>query len=62
MVKSNFIFASLCDNDFSSSLLNGICHIAINANLQQSVLSEEDFKYFLVHYIVFDQVVRFPCA
>jgi hypothetical protein len=62
MSYKNFIFASLCDNDFGISLLKGLPDIAVNSQMQETVLTEEDFKYFLVHYVLFEMIVRYPCA
>jgi len=61
-VVTNFIFASLCDNDFGTSMLKGITEISRSCMEQESNLTEEDFKYFLIHYVVFDMIVKFPSA
>lgn len=51
----NFIFARLCDNDFGSILLEGVEFIWKNKECE---LTSEDFKHFLIEYMVFAQAIR----
>jgi hypothetical protein len=47
-MKTNFIFFSLCDNDFDS-LLRAVEYVF---NEKETELTEEDYKHFVINYMV----------
>lgn len=51
----NFIFARLCDNDFSAALKAGLTHVVEKAEVP---LTEGELKQFLTNYLVFGDSVR----
>ena len=51
----NFIFVKLCDNDFGYSLKEAAEYVFENKEVD---LTEEEFKYYVVNYVVFKQSVR----
>lgn len=50
----NFIFVSLCDNDFQS-LAEATEYVWKN---KEHPLTEDEFKHFVVNYVVFQNSVR----
>lgn len=51
----NFIFANLCDNDFGGILPEALHYVWEN---QEEELNEEQFKYFVVKYVLFKNSIR----
>ena len=49
----NFIFVSLCDNDFR--VVDALNHVHINA---EHDLTEQDYKFFIVQYLVYFSAIR----
>jgi hypothetical protein len=55
-ISANFVIATLYDNDFHSHLMDGVPYIANHA--EDPLMNEEDFKKWLVNFVVFYSSIR----
>jgi hypothetical protein len=51
----NFIFVSLCDNDFGHTLAEATKYVYDN---QEVALTEQEFKHFVVNYVAWKHSIQ----